>query len=70
MRALEQKDVASIVEVLAQLTPAVVNGKCSPLVRLCITQQLAADMSERIPQEVNSPYTVPIFTHPFTHIAD
>lgn len=36
---------------LDRLTPAQVNSKCSNLVRLCITQQLAADMSVNIPEE-------------------
>lgn len=51
MRALEDKDVSVTVSLLDRLTPAAVNSKCSNLVRLCITQQLAADMSVNIPEE-------------------
>lgn len=51
--ALDNKDVAQIVEVLDQLTPTIVALKCSHLIRLCIAQQLAADMSVNFPQEVS-----------------
>lgn len=49
--ALDQKDVNVMVDVLALLTPQQVNQQCSHLTRLCITQQLAADMSDSIPKE-------------------
>lgn len=49
--ALDNKNVDETVAVLAQLTPAVVTQKCSHLVRLCITQQLASDLSVNAPSE-------------------
>lgn len=52
VRVLEDKDIAVTVALLEQLTPAQVAGACSRLERLCITQQLAADMSVNIPIEV------------------
>ena len=36
---------------LDRVSAAQVNAKCSSLIRLCITQQLAADMSINLPQE-------------------
>jgi len=51
LRALEDKDVSITVSLLDRLTPAQVNSQCSNLVRLCITQQLAADMSVSAPEE-------------------
>jgi len=51
LRALEDKDISVTISLLDRLTPAQVNSKCSNLVRLCITQQLAADMSVNIPEE-------------------
>lgn len=52
LRALEDKDVSITISLLDRLTPSQVNSKCSNLVRLCITQQLAADMSVNVPEEV------------------
>lgn len=49
--ALDNKNVDETVAVLAQLTPAIVTQKCSHLVRLCITQQLASDLSVNAPSE-------------------
>merc|ERR1712070_268832 len=49
--ALELKDISITVTVLAKIDPAVVTQKCSELVRLCIVQQLAADMSTNTPEE-------------------
>jgi hypothetical protein len=49
--ALDNKNVDETVAVLAKLNPATVNQKCSPLVRLCITQQLASDLSVNAPSE-------------------
>jgi hypothetical protein len=49
--ALDNKNIDETVAVLAKLSPAVVNQKCSPLVRLCITQQLASDLSVNAPSE-------------------
>jgi len=49
--ALELKDICETVSVLHQLTPQQINLNCSNLIRLCITQQLAADMSVNIPME-------------------
>eukprot|EP01038_Epipyxis_sp_PR26KG_P009485 gene9485-12776_t len=51
LKALEDKDISITVSLLNRLTPAQVNAKCSSLARLCITQQLAADMSMNIPEE-------------------
>lgn len=51
--ALEMKDVDATLNVLAELTPAKVNSSCSNIVKLCITQQLAADMSVNLPVEVS-----------------
>jgi hypothetical protein len=45
------KDIAETLTILSELTPAIVNNKCSNIVRLCIVQQLAADMSMNIPSE-------------------
>jgi hypothetical protein len=52
VRVLEDKDIAVTVSLLEQLTPGQVAASCSHLERLCITQQLAADMSVNIPIEV------------------
>ena len=49
--ALETKDISITVSVLMKLSPSQVNTDCSNLVRLCITQQLAADMSVNVPEE-------------------
>jgi hypothetical protein len=54
VRVLEDKDIAVTVSLLEQLTPAQVTASCSHLERLCITQQLAADMSVNIPIEVRT----------------
>lgn len=54
VRVLEDKDIAVTVSLLELLTPAQVASSCSHLERLCITQQLAADMSVNIPLEVMS----------------
>jgi hypothetical protein len=51
LRALEDKDVSTTIALLDRLTPSQVNASCSGLVRLCITQQLAADMSVNAPEE-------------------
>jgi hypothetical protein len=51
LRALEDKDVSTTIALLDRLTPSQVNATCSGLVRLCITQQLAADMSVNAPEE-------------------
>ena len=51
VRVLEDKDIAVTVALLEQLTPQQVAEHCSHLERLCITQQLAADMSVNIPLE-------------------
>ena len=53
MRVLEDKDISVTVALLDQLTSAQITAHCSALERLCITQQLAADMSVNIPIEVN-----------------
>jgi hypothetical protein len=53
VRVLEDKDIAVTVALLEQLTPSQVASACSRLERLCITQQLAADMSVNIPIEVS-----------------
>lgn len=50
-RVLEDKDIAVTVSLLELLTPGQVAASCSHLERLCITQQLAADMSVNIPLE-------------------
>ncbi len=52
VRVLEDKDIAVTVSLLELLTPSQVASSCSHLERLCITQQLAADMSVNIPIEV------------------
>lgn len=49
--ALENKDISVTISVLSKLSPQQVNKECSNLVRLCITQQLAADMSVNVPEE-------------------
>ena len=49
---LEDKDISVTVALLELLTPAKVSAECSHLERLCITQQLAADMSVNVPIEV------------------
>ena len=53
VRVLEDKDIAVTVSLLELLTPSQVASSCSHLERLCITQQLAADMSVNIPIEVS-----------------
>lgn len=52
MRVLEDKDISVTVSLLELLTPQQVTQACSHLERLCITQQLAADMSVNVPIEV------------------
>jgi hypothetical protein len=52
--ALEEKDIDQTVALLSKLTAQQVNTNCSNIIRLCITQQLAADMSFNMPQEVTS----------------
>ena len=54
VRVLEDKDIAITVSLLDRLTPHQVNIECSHLERLCITQQLATDMSVNKPVEVLS----------------
>lgn len=49
--ALENKDVEVTVSVLSKLNHNDLKANCSNLVRLCITQQLAADMSVNMPSE-------------------
>ncbi len=49
--ALEEKDIDQTVALLGKLSPQQVNVNCSNIIRLCITQQLAADMSFNMPQE-------------------
>lgn len=56
--ALEMKDVNETIQVLSELTPAKVNSSCSNIVKLCITQQLAADMSVNLPTEVRISHDV------------
>jgi hypothetical protein len=45
------KDITETLTILSELTPSIVNNKCSNIIRLCIVQQLAADMSMNIPSE-------------------
>ena len=52
VRVLEDKDITVTVRLLELLTPSQVAACCSHLEVLCITQQLAADMSVNIPIEV------------------
>jgi hypothetical protein len=54
VRVLEDKDIATTVALLDRLTPQQVNNECSHLERLCITQQLATDMSVNKPVEVST----------------
>lgn len=54
VRVLEDKDIATTVALLDRLTPQQVNSECSHLERLCITQQLATDMSVNKPVEVST----------------
>lgn len=49
--ALDEKDILQMVDLLGELTPQQVISKCSHIIRLCITQQLAADMSVNMPVE-------------------
>ncbi len=49
--ALDEKDIAAMLSALALVSPQQVNSHCSHLTRLCITQQLAADMSTAMPSE-------------------
>ena len=56
VRVLEDKDISVTVALLELLTPAQVASECSHLERLCITQQLAADMSVNVPIEVRYNY--------------
>lgn len=58
VRVLEDKDITVTVRLLELLTPSQVASCCSHLEILCITQQLAADMSVNIPIEVSSFITV------------
>eukprot|EP01032_Pedospumella_encystans_P018582 gene18582-21147_t len=51
VRVLEDKDITVTVRLLELLTPSQVAACCSHLEILCITQQLAADMSVNIPIE-------------------
>mmetsp|Transcript_28237 Transcript_28237/g.60890 ORF Transcript_28237/g.60890 Transcript_28237/m.60890 type:complete len:166 (+) Transcript_28237:1-498(+) len=51
VRVLEDKDIAGTVALLELLTPQQVNTHCSHLERLCVVQQLAADMSTSTPAE-------------------
>lgn len=53
VRVLEDKDISVTVRLLELLTPSQVASSCSHLEILCITQQLAADMSVNIPIEVS-----------------
>ena len=62
VRVLEDKDIATTVALLDRLTPQQVNSECSHLERLCITQQLATDMSVNKPVEVS---TIIISCHVF-----
>jgi len=51
--ALEHKDTEVLVRVLGQLSPSQVTDKCSVLVLLCTTQQLAVDLAATVePVEV------------------
>jgi enhancer of mRNA-decapping protein 4 len=53
--ALEHKDTEVLVRVLGQLSPSQVTEKCSVLVLLCTTQQLAVDLATTVdPIEVGS----------------
>lgn len=54
VRVLEDKDISITIALLDRLTPSQVNAECSHLERLCITQQLAADMSVNKPIEVSN----------------
>lgn len=54
VRVLEDKDIATTVALLDRLTTQQVNNECSHLERLCITQQLATDMSVNKPVEVTT----------------
>jgi len=51
--ALESNDIRVLVTTLERLSSTQLLAKCSHLVILCVTQQLAADMSVNVPQEVS-----------------
>ena len=49
--ALEDKSIDMLLKVLSKLDPIQVNQDCSGLLRLCTTQQLAADLAKSEPTE-------------------
>jgi len=49
--ALERNDIHVLLSILDRLSSAQLLAKCSHLVILCVTQQLAADMSVNMPKE-------------------
>ena len=49
--ALEDKSIDMLLKVLSKLEPIQVNQDCSGLLRLCTTQQLAADLAKSEPAE-------------------
>jgi hypothetical protein len=60
--ALESKDITVMIDLLSELTPQRVNASCSNIIRLCITQQLAADFSVNLPVEVTNPFVDCLFS--------
>ena len=49
--ALELKDITAILQVLEEVPASVLTEKCSKILLLCLTQQLAVDLSEANPAE-------------------
>ena len=49
--ALELKDIDSVLNLLAEMTPALLTDNCSKISILCMTQQLAVDLSIHDPTE-------------------
>jgi len=49
--ALELKDISAILRVLEEVSASVLTEKCGKILLLCLTQQLAVDLSESNPSE-------------------
>jgi|AntAceMinimDraft_12_1070368.scaffolds.fasta_scaffold50994_2 hypothetical protein len=49
--ALEMKNMEALLSLLSEMTPALLTEKCSRVLLLCTTQQLAADLSTNEPTE-------------------
>jgi len=49
--SLEMKDMDVLLALLAEMTPAQLTDNCSKILILCMTQQLAVDLSDRDPAE-------------------